>query len=342
MADALLREFRHRFNHNISERRHRNFPRLGHYDTWLIDHLQLLVERNHNKLLYPSWPNTADYADTEEKFGVVQIHSVALGEALATIQLGPEVTKKFTSDQIYLCKCMGTPAPLLPLHGEAENKLFSRLVRTTRSDLDMDKMAIEWCKYVDGVEIFPKLPAYLRKHLAVYQKNQRNRQSTQSALAGEVVLAQINAATLSSLLASTGNPASPLIIRPASITSVLPMVDNNNSSIDVPAPHVAHEVSINQLPIVSVSQHPPLMSAIFPVENDSPVIVGGMHTGGINSLLQLQSQPPPIRLNGQRGRDSKKREPRTCQVCISQKSRLALAQTCKGRSATGTCEHEQV
>ena len=85
MADALLREFRHRFHHNISERRHRNFPRLGHYDTWLIDHLQLLVERNHNKLLYPSWPNTADYADTEEKFGVVQIHSVALDEALATI-----------------------------------------------------------------------------------------------------------------------------------------------------------------------------------------------------------------------------------------------------------------
>ena len=121
---------------------------------------------------------------------------------------------------------MGAPAPLLPLHGEAENKLFSRLVRTTRSDLDMDKMAIEWCKYVDGVEIFPKLPAYLRKHLAVYKKNQRNRQSTQS---GEVVLAQINAATLSSLLASTGNPASLLIIRPASITSVLPMVDNNNS-----------------------------------------------------------------------------------------------------------------
>jgi hypothetical protein len=60
----------------------------------------------------------------------------------------------------------------------------------------------------------------------VYKKNQRNRQSTQS---GEVVLAQINAATLSSLLASTGNPASLLIIRPASITSVLPMVDNNNS-----------------------------------------------------------------------------------------------------------------
>ena len=55
------------------------------------------------------------------------------------------------------------------------------------------------------------------------------------------------------------------------------MVDNNNSNINVPAPHVAHELSINQLQIVSVSQHPLLMSAIFPVENDSPVIVGGMH-----------------------------------------------------------------
>jgi hypothetical protein len=52
------------------------------------------------------------------------------------------------------------------------------------------------------------------------------------------------------------------------------MVDNNNSNINVPAPHVAHELSINQVPIVSVLQHPLLMSAI---ENDSPVIVGGMH-----------------------------------------------------------------
>ena len=37
MSDTLLREHRHRYNHRISERRRLGFPRIGHYDTWLID-----------------------------------------------------------------------------------------------------------------------------------------------------------------------------------------------------------------------------------------------------------------------------------------------------------------
>ena len=37
MSDALLREFRHRYNQRVSERRRPGFPKLGHYDTWLVD-----------------------------------------------------------------------------------------------------------------------------------------------------------------------------------------------------------------------------------------------------------------------------------------------------------------
>ena len=33
MSDALLAEFRHRYNQRCSERRRAGFPRLGHYDT---------------------------------------------------------------------------------------------------------------------------------------------------------------------------------------------------------------------------------------------------------------------------------------------------------------------
>ena len=99
MADCLLAERRHRYNHRVSERRRRGFPKLGHFDTWLIDKLQLLIEKNHNKLFYPSWPNTGDYADTSEQFGTVPIHSAELGAALAAISLAPKVTAKFTSDQ---------------------------------------------------------------------------------------------------------------------------------------------------------------------------------------------------------------------------------------------------
>ena len=56
MADMLIAEFRHRYNHRASERRRLGFPRLGHYDTWLVDSIQLLVERNHGVLLYGEAP----------------------------------------------------------------------------------------------------------------------------------------------------------------------------------------------------------------------------------------------------------------------------------------------
>ena len=43
LTDCLLREWRHRFNQRVSERRRLGYPKIGHYDTWLIDKLQLLV-----------------------------------------------------------------------------------------------------------------------------------------------------------------------------------------------------------------------------------------------------------------------------------------------------------
>ena len=79
MSDALLREFRHRYNHRVSERRRLGFPKIGHYDTWSIDKLQLLVEKNHNVLLYPWWSNTSNFATTKESFCTVPMHSKKLG-----------------------------------------------------------------------------------------------------------------------------------------------------------------------------------------------------------------------------------------------------------------------
>ena len=47
------------------------FPRLGHYDTWIIHLIQILVEKNHNVLLYPDWSNSSDNKPTPESFGTV-------------------------------------------------------------------------------------------------------------------------------------------------------------------------------------------------------------------------------------------------------------------------------
>jgi hypothetical protein len=168
MSDRLMAEHRHRYNQRVSERRRLGFPKLGHFDTWRIDSLQLLVEHNHGVLLHPEWSNATDYISTPEGFGTVAIHSPELNTAIASIELPPpllDTTKasrplrqltpvkryqrELTSDQRYLCKTMGTDLPLLPIHGEAECKLFERLVLTLPS-LDFDAMAIKWCEHVDG------------------------------------------------------------------------------------------------------------------------------------------------------------------------------------------------
>jgi hypothetical protein len=71
MSDALLSDRRHRYNQKINERKRLGFPKFGRYDTWKIDALQLLVERNHDVLLYPEWSNASDYKETAESFGTV-------------------------------------------------------------------------------------------------------------------------------------------------------------------------------------------------------------------------------------------------------------------------------
>jgi hypothetical protein len=104
MSDVLMAEWRHRYNQHVSERRRLGFPRIGHYDTWLIDYLQLIVEHNHGVLLYPDRSNASDYATTRERFGTVAIHSHELADAINNIELDQEVSQyRLTADRQYLC-----------------------------------------------------------------------------------------------------------------------------------------------------------------------------------------------------------------------------------------------
>jgi hypothetical protein len=195
MSDVLMAEWRHRYNQHVSERRRLGFPRIGHSDTWLIDYLQIIVERNHGVLLYPDWSNASDYETTRERFGTVAIHSQELADAINNIELDQELSKyRLTADQRYLCKTMNTKLPLLPVVGKEENQLFEKLVLTgPQGPINFEKMAIEWCKKVDGVNIFPKLPVYLRTHYNKWQRNQRVRDAVARAAPGEARLREINA-----------------------------------------------------------------------------------------------------------------------------------------------------
>ena len=80
--------------------------------------------KNHNRVLYENWSNASDFKETSESFDTVAIHDAALHEALVE-QWETNVVKeevKLTSDQKYLCKCMGTTLPFLPFATEEEDK----------------------------------------------------------------------------------------------------------------------------------------------------------------------------------------------------------------------------
>eukprot|EP00750_Incisomonas_marina_P022444 INCI4971.3.p1 GENE.INCI4971.3~~INCI4971.3.p1 ORF type:complete len:1284 (+),score=176.17 INCI4971.3:985-4836(+) len=109
VADALLAEFRHRYNHDMSQRTRPMFPTLGHYDTWEVDKIQQLVEENHGILLYPGWSNAEDYACTPEQFGTVALHSEEVSNTVIALILARErQPTRVSTKTMFLCH----PPPL--------------------------------------------------------------------------------------------------------------------------------------------------------------------------------------------------------------------------------------
>jgi len=196
MGDALLAWFRHCYNQHVSERRRLGFPVIGHPWTWLIDKIQELVRKNHNVDAYKGWSNESDYERTKESFGTLPLHSKALGDAVEAIDKTQLAGMDLTRGEKYIAERMGVKAPFLPVHSKAERQLFARLVAECKdSTLDFDKMAIEWCRSVDGKTIFPKLPVYLRTYHTAWQKNNAARDAAREAAAGAKVLTRINKIT---------------------------------------------------------------------------------------------------------------------------------------------------
>jgi hypothetical protein len=54
-----------------------------------------------------------------------------------------------------------------------ENKTFAKCVLSNDFPpmLNKEMAAIEWCKFVDGVKIFPKLPVHIHLHCDVFERN---------------------------------------------------------------------------------------------------------------------------------------------------------------------------
>jgi hypothetical protein len=299
MADCLMAEWRHRHNQGVSERRRLGFPRIGHYDTWLVDHLQKLFQHNHGVIYYPDWSNASDFEPTGETFGTVPIHSAELAAAIDGITLPKPLSEyKFTEDQQYICKTMNIKIPLLPVVGKEEHQLFNEMMASRKgTNIDFDAMAIEWCKHVEGEYIFPKLPVYLRTHHRNWSHNQRVRDSVAQLKPGEDMLRELNARYADSdvmATSTTPTPAQSVILLPPTMP---------------------------QPPDILVQP-----------EGGIGVAVGGTIIGGAPPTRHGGKQQ-----HGNRGKDEIKRKARRCKYCIQHGKSSEIASKCPGNNSKSYC-----
>ena len=305
-ADYLLADFCHRYNQHVSEKHRTGFPVFGHPRYWLINTLQKLVLRNHGVHLYPEFPNMSEYGSTQERNGTIPLHSLELGAAVDNIVLPlapPGKPYKLSPDEKYLCKMTKTKLPFVPVVRKEEKMLFNRMLLGMEGTPDFDKMAIDWCMHVDGVNIFPKLPVYLRRHYSNYLHSQQVRDAVANAAPGEVKLRQLNEQF-----------------------GVEALLRERNTTVDA-------NPTLYLMPTVTL---PPTISQIPDTQllPEGRVAVAGTIIGGAQSTRGAENHPI-----GKRGKDKswKIRAPRRCKYCVQHGKSDEEAAKCPGSQPVGIC-----
>jgi hypothetical protein len=188
-----------------------------------------------------------------------------------------------------------------------------------------DRMALEWCQYVDGKTIFPKLPVYLRAYFDKYLRNRRVKDAVSGMKSDIELLEQLNKEL---------------------VPKNLLMQQDQGSTTDAPIHGVDDDVEAIMEEKAAVSIGPagwpqiPLPSTMCPPEliarrsaGLGPPIVEGTMIG-----LVKESSDAPLKRGG-RGNDTKRRKKRRCVRCLQNKG--DYAGSCKGGKAGGKtkCEH---
>jgi hypothetical protein len=318
MADCLRAEHRHRYNHRMSERRRDGFPVLGHVDTWLVDAVQLLVEHNHNILLYPTWSNSVDYLKTTETFGTVPLQSQELTEKVNQLKLLPNL--KLTREQSYLAMKQGVQLPFTPFHGREKNLVRMMLLQGSDPNNE-DQLALDWLEHVDGKDIMPKLAVYFRTYIKGYTRNRRIEAAMKTMKEETDKLKTINAALVP--------PPPDEQDEPSEGFAALEESKADESNDDEAVRHMAQQ----QLqhwpgPLQPPRFHPPL-AVLLP----RPVqYVGGVQVGVIATDTVSRMTGNTKRKRGERSHDKVPRKPRHCKRCKQNNGEHAA--TCRGRAPT--------
>jgi hypothetical protein len=321
LGDCLLAERRHRHNLRMAETRILDHPRLGHFNTWQIDKLQILVEKNHGVLLFPRWINASDFRDTDESFVTVAIHSEELDMALKAraAQIDDEVKNSFSSDLRFLCRQQGVELPFLPMNGPKEYRLFTYLLLLVHEHFDENEMALTWIEYVNGVDIFPKHPHQLRKYHKQWEHNRRVQNAVENMKSDLDMLEALNKEHIPSELAAAS------ILDDTEDVMIL----NEDDGV-TPTGLLCFPRATMPAPMEL-----PTAQAFRPADELGSLYVGMERIGDNVYPIGLPNLP---RHQGMHGQDKKPHKKRCCVLCTKYGS-IVTSQTCKGRNQRKACEH---
>ena len=324
LGDGLLAERRHRHNLRMAETRIADHPKIGHFNTWLIDKLQILIEKNHGRLLFPTWVNASDFLDTNESFVTVVIHSEELDSALKirASQISNEVKDSYSGDLRFMCRQQGIPIPFLPVDGKAEYKLFSHLMLFELKRFDENEMAMKWIDSVDGVYIFPKLPHQLQKYHKLWERNRRVQNAVDNMKSEIDILDALNKEQV-----------------PSDLASIEESFDSSDGMVFLDDEFVASTEEQRGLltfprAYLPPPMEPPAFQALRPTYERDGLFVG---LDRIGENLIMDNLPCVRCFQGNRGPDIKQRTSRRCWLCMNN-GRSRSATECKGRSQRKYCQ----
>ena len=129
---------------------------------------------NCNSRLYVNWTNATEYKTTDESFGNIALHSEEIHAAIIRQWTKIDKTKvKLTPNQKHLADTAGVPLPMLNFTTEEENKLYAKCILDPTFPKNDKDAAIKFCKYLDGVNTFPKLPVHMSNHREKFERGQQ-------------------------------------------------------------------------------------------------------------------------------------------------------------------------
>jgi len=174
------------------------------------------------------------------------------------------------------------------------------------SKFDADPMALMWISYVNGKNIFPKLPGQLREYHKRWERNRRVQTAVEMMKSDIAALDQLNLELIPDDLATAAAPSGSGDGDGAAAPTDENDFINDGSSFEAGR--------MLQWPnaILPPSFYQPInLEAMYPARGLGSCFVGLELIG-----LGLQPLPPLWRAVGQRGPDKRKRSIRRCPRCV--------------------------